>query len=170
MQNINELYAIQAGLKSRIGYQGKDKFEKMMLAMVIEFAEAANDWQGFKYWKKENKRKLSLLEEYVDGFHFVLEAGLDLLEQDAIMMLPNSIVAAKKREKTITRQFKKVIVAALFLELENEDGTNFLDLKYEDLFEDYLALGEMLGFTESEIAAEYLHKNAINHERQDNGY
>lgn len=33
--------------------------------------ECANDWRGFKYGSEDAKPKETLLEEYVDGLHFV---------------------------------------------------------------------------------------------------
>jgi dimeric dUTPase (all-alpha-NTP-PPase superfamily) len=167
---LNELYLIQAGLKSRIGYDEPDKFEKMMLAMIIEFSEAANDWQGFKYWKKNNKPKETLLEEYVDGLHFVLEAGIDLLDREEIMRLPKRAEAKPYEKSDVTEQFKTIIADVLDIDYEVKHGTSYLDLEYVNLFENYLTLGAMLGFTEDQIAAAYLKKVAINHERQDNGY
>ncbi len=85
--NLTNLFEVQEVLKQHIGYKGEDKFPKMMLAMLVEFMECANDWRGFKYWSKDQNKKPSLLEETVDGLHFVLETGLDLLEQGKIKKL-----------------------------------------------------------------------------------
>jgi dimeric dUTPase (all-alpha-NTP-PPase superfamily) len=60
----------------------------------VELGECANEWRGFKFWSvnqlphtsavrtpcmmEEDKEYYNpLLEEYVDGLHFVLELGLD---------------------------------------------------------------------------------------------
>ncbi|TCK01363.1 UNVERIFIED_ORG: dUTPase-like protein [Anoxybacillus amylolyticus] len=41
---------------------------------------------------------------------------------------------------------------------------------YVDIWNSFIALGEMLGFTWEEIEEAYLRKNAVNHERQNSGY
>jgi dimeric dUTPase (all-alpha-NTP-PPase superfamily) len=169
MNNLQELYKIQASLKERIGYTGDDKFERMILAMIIEFAEAANDWQKFKYWKKNNDPKLTLLEELSDGLHFILEAGLDLLEDGYIDKLPNQIVSLKRpSELDVTGQFKQVFYDSFQLEIAFINGGVYEP--YITLFGDYLRLVEMLGFTDAELATEYLKKNRVNFERQENNY
>jgi dimeric dUTPase (all-alpha-NTP-PPase superfamily) len=173
MKNLQELYKIQAGLKTRIGYNGPDKFERMILAMIVEFSEAANDWQGFKYWKKNNEPKETLLEEYVDGLHFVLEAGLDLKEIGFIKHLPEEMeVMHLPNPLDITGQFKQIIYDALTLEIDviNHSMMSQVNRHYYNLFKGYLKLGALLGFTDEQIAAAYLKKVAVNHERQNNGY
>lgn len=41
---------------------------------------------------------------------------------------------------------------------------------YVVVFNNFLSLGEMLGFTWEEIEQAYYDKNKINHQRQENGY
>lgn len=41
---------------------------------------------------------------------------------------------------------------------------------YQEMWELFLGLGEMLGFTWDEIEQAYYAKNKENHERQNNGY
>lgn len=45
---------------------------KRTIALDIELGEMLNDHQGFKYWKKNNAPKESLLEECADVLHFYL--------------------------------------------------------------------------------------------------
>lgn len=183
-----ELYEIQNELKGRIGYSGPDKFEKMMLAMMAEFMEAANEWRGFKYWSKDNNPRTleyypskgervevetrnPLLEEYVDGLHLVLEAGLDLLEMELITKLPDHITPPSSAyEANITRQFKAVLIAAMTLDINVSTVRYAMVDGYKQLFNRYIALGKMLGFKDDEIIAAYKAKNEVNHERQENGY
>lgn len=210
---LTKLFEVQAGLKKHIGYKGKDKFPKMMLAMLVEFMECANDWRGFKYWSKNQVSNTSkeiecyscdgkgvqldygamsfwdcetcdgtgelqsdanpLLEEYVDGLHFVLETGLDLLETNHIITLPMYISAEDipgyDMCKNPVKQYKELCRAVLLLE-DVIDGTDYIDSVYISLFEDYLNLGKLLGFTPEQIRTAYMEKNAENHQRQDNGY
>ncbi|MCU5376128.1 dUTP diphosphatase [Bacillus cereus] len=195
---LTTLFGIQAGLKERIGYKEKDKFSNMMLAMLVEFMECANEWQGFKYWKKNNAPKTveriatdwdddgnatewdvnpnknPLLEEYVDGLHLVLETGLDLLEGDKIIFLPKELspndIPLYNLCETIPEQFKDIIRSVLDLENEMDEGCDYLDSEYEALFEGYLNLGQLLGFTEEQIETAYMEKNKVNHRRQDENY
>ncbi|WP_226641205.1 dUTP diphosphatase [Bacillus tropicus] len=171
---LTKLYEVQAGLKKHIGYKGNDKFPKMMLAMLVEFMECANDWRGFKYWSENPKPKATLLEEYVDGLHFVLETGLDLLEADFIRILPKYSVAhclkSEKNETYIIRQYKQLIYTVIYIDREVESEENYLESEYEQLIEQYLYLGRLLGFTEEQIEQAYMKKNEVNHQRQENGY
>lgn len=217
--NLDKLFSTQKVLRDRIGYEGEDRFEKLILALLVEVGECANEWRGFKFWSKnqeptkihhttqgaddknavffkcsngdecgeylyhkdfENlfepdyeecpkcreghpypfRKKNSMLEEYVDGFHFVLELGIEL--ENVVTVIRNydwQPVKATKEE--ITRQFAQVYLnASLLIE----------DDHYRDMQFSYLKLGEMLGFTWDEVEAAYFEKNKINHERQENGY
>ncbi|MGH0944444.1 dUTP diphosphatase [Bacillus mycoides] len=206
---LTKLFDVQAGLKKHIGYKGKDKFSKMMLAMLVEFMECANDWRVFKYWSKDPNPKTSkavecyschgkgvqldygamsfwdcetcdgtgelesdanpLLEEYVDGLHFVLETGLDLKEMGYIDMLPG-LAQPYRRGATIDRQFQQIVFVTLNLQRYMKNDRHLVRRTYVDLFEDYLELGRLLGFTPDQIHAAYMDKNGVNHQRQENGY
>ncbi|MBO1583026.1 dUTP diphosphatase [Bacillus sp. XF8] len=171
---LTKLFEVQAGLKQHIGYKGKGKFPKMMLAMLVEFMECANDWRGFKYWSENPNPKETLLEEYVDGLHFVLETGLDLKERQEIMFLPKRMLVDYEnivvKDKYIVMKYKKLVSVTLELEKIVQEGFDYVDYLYIELFENYLKLGYMLGFTEEQIEQAYMKKNEVNHQRQDNGY
>lgn len=167
---LTKLYEVQAGLKKHIGYKGEDKFQKMMLAMLVEFMECANDWRGFKYWSENQQPKDTLLEEYVDGLHFVLETGLDLKEMGYIHELPK-LVNPYRRGNTIERQFQQVLFGTLQIQRVMKGGMFSAVVKeYMNLFEDFLELGRLLGFEPDQIHAAYMKKNEVNHQRQENGY
>ncbi|EJS72920.1 dUTP diphosphatase [Bacillus cereus] len=172
--NLIKLFEVQAGLKQHIGYKGEDKFPKMMLAMLVEFMECANDWRGFKYWSKDQNKKDSLLEETVDGLHFVIETGIDLLERGQIQSMPmyvnTSSTHHKAQQQDIVRQFKQLIYTVLYLDGEVERGAKYLDNEYYELVKQYMHLCFLLGFTDEQIHDAYMKKNAENHQRQDNGY
>ncbi len=53
--------------------------KKKMLALLVEIGELANETRCFKYWsnKPASEREV-ILEEYVDGLHFILSIGIDL--------------------------------------------------------------------------------------------
>lgn len=101
--------------------------------------------------------KNPLLEEYVDCLHFILSIGLEL---------------------NIPEEW----------DLEDVEGTTCLNITYQfldfneylksdldendwfSITEDFIGLGEMLGFTWEQIEQAYFDKNKINHERQNEGY
>jgi len=176
--NLAKLFDEQREL-GKVGlfaYKGEDRFDKLVLALLVELGECANEWRGFKFWSKDQEPRTKgewikskgiengkfvdvyenpLLEEYVDGLHFVLELGIELGKE-------YSYVTRIKKEKTVTEQFKRVYNAVLCVDTS--------EMFYLELLEDYLGLGEMLGFTWEQIEQAYMDKNKVNHQRQEQGY
>lgn len=97
-----------------------------------------------------------LLEEYVDGLHFILSIGLEL-------GFKVEIVSAQEKDNVID-QFLKIYDSVSNLHKERNR------FRYLDLLSHYKGLGFMLGFTWEHISEAYLAKNAVNHERQNTGY
>ncbi|ARK28773.1 dUTP diphosphatase [Halalkalibacter krulwichiae] len=168
--NLQRLFEKQRELKEKIDYEGIDKYEKLTLAFIVEMGECANDWRGFKYWSRNTEPKETLLEEYVDGLHFALEKGIELLDSEEIMMLPSYSNMAIEKKRNVTEQFKMIILAAIQLEVLREESSSYLDEEYTVFLEVFLGLGEMLGFTWEQIERGYLDKNKVNHARQESGY
>ncbi len=97
-----------------------------------------------------------LLEEYVDGLHFVLSLGLEIDYENMEYFKWH-----KQKAHTITEQYIAIAKwAAAMLE----------DDYYFELFHAYIHLGVMLGFSWEQIEQAYMDKNKVNHQRQDNGY
>ncbi|MCM3487879.1 dUTP diphosphatase [Alkalihalophilus marmarensis] len=188
--NLSKLFEIQKVLRDKIGYQEEDKFDKMNLAAIVEMAECANEWRGFKYWSKDQEPRTikevvplaagipifsdakvtnPLLGEYVDGLHFVLEEGIELYECGELDTLPTFEQVMPLRHLTISKQYKSIIKNIILLEDDFEEG-ELVDAHYLALLGDFFGLGEMLGFTWDQIEQAYLEKNKENHERQNNGY
>jgi dimeric dUTPase (all-alpha-NTP-PPase superfamily) len=181
--NLEKLFQTQKVLRDRINYNGEDRFNKLVLALLVEIGECANEWRGFKFWSKNQKprkehSRLSedlfgvpvveyynpLLEEYVDGLHFVLELGIEL----DIFNIEG--VEAFKAKSGITQQFTALYKHISGLKMQLEASYKSGIGKYYHIFNMYIGLGEMLGFTWEQIEQAYYDKNQINHERQDNGY
>jgi dimeric dUTPase (all-alpha-NTP-PPase superfamily) len=99
--------------------------------------------------------KKPLLEEYVDGLHFILSIGLELSAVDPWQ---------PDYEENITEQFR-----TLYFHISRINEYNGYD-SYEYTVSYFLGLGEMLGFTWKQIEQAYLDKNAVNHQRQESGY
>jgi dimeric dUTPase (all-alpha-NTP-PPase superfamily) len=167
--NLKKLFEVQKVLKDRIGYNKPDRFDKLVLALLVEVGECANEWRGFKFWSRNHEPRTKqgygphrpgewrnpLLEEYVDGLHFILELGIDLRAKDPWQ---------PSYEENITEQFR-----TLYFHISLIDFVSGHD-HYEYTVSYYLGLGEMLGFTWEQIEQAYMDKNAVNHERQNNGY
>lgn len=173
--NLIKLFAMQKELQEKISYNKDDLFEKVILALLVEIGELANEWRGFKFWSKNQKPVLKksrvpyvnledaefynpLLEEFVDGLHFILLIGL-LLGYE-----PTAYVKSSFKFESITNQF-----IDLYWEVSNLADTKSIP-DYVALLRHYIGLGEMLGFTWIKIEQAYREKHAINIQRQEQGY
>ena len=171
--NLQKMYAAQQALRHHINYNEPDRFEKLVLALLVEVGECANEWRGFKFWSTDQEPRTliytglhdginepainPLLEEYADGLHFVLELGIEKGWTPAI----NDLTF---RSGNVTKQFLALYEhISIFKRNTNKDN-------YYNLLSIYAGLGEMLGFTREQIEQAYYAKNQINHERQANGY
>ncbi|MEH7249214.1 dUTP diphosphatase [Neobacillus niacini] len=180
--------------------EGQDLFPNMNLALLVEVGELANNWRGFKHWSVDREprtysdevckdcqgygrienvnipfgfepveidcpkckgqgiiEKNPLLEEYADCLSFILELGLE-----------TGLEIADEYE-----QYQKANISGQFLFLF--DVTSFFyyhrnQKSYERIIRVFLGLGAMLGFDWEQIEQAYLQKNAINHQRQEEGY
>jgi dimeric dUTPase (all-alpha-NTP-PPase superfamily) len=177
--NLEKLFATQKILRDRIGYNEPDRFNKLILALLVELGELANEQRSWKYWSKDQTPRTRksrapymdlddadfynpLLEEYVDGLHVVLDLGIEIdFEHDEWELKP----------ETFGIEIDEVYLQFIFI---SENITDFRrsasEQDYVDLFEMFLGLGEMLGFTWKQIETAYFAKNAINHKRQEEGY
>jgi dimeric dUTPase (all-alpha-NTP-PPase superfamily) len=177
--NLQKLFQSQKVLRNRIGYNEPDRFNKLILALLVELGECANEWRGFKFWSvnqlphtsavrvpcmmDEDKEFYNpLLEEYVDKLHFILEIGLEL-NYTEIEVWP-------VKEKDITLQFIECTGRAYNLYFQKRVTGEVPKEMYEYLWSCFIGLGVMLGFTWEQIEQAYFTKNEINHARQESGY
>lgn len=135
-----------------------DLFRKKILALQVEIGELANETRCFKFWSRKGPSEKSvILEEYVDGLHFILSVGLDKgLTYTSSPLTHNGI------DQTDS-----------FLELYRCIGAFYnepVQETYVTLFQSFLQLGQQLGFNEASILKAYQQKNEVNHTRQDEGY
>jgi dimeric dUTPase (all-alpha-NTP-PPase superfamily) len=181
--NLKYLFELQGGLMANIKKQHKLEeisFDKTVLALLVEVGECANEQRSWKYWSKDlNPRTVKLkqtpqrlenglaqlqewsnplLEEYVDGLHFVIQLGI-LIGYEEL-----DLIGIAPKEDNIELMFKEVYRRTILLDAYRDK------LRYSLLFDTYLTLGMMLGFTESEVEHAYIQKNRTNHHRQLTGY
>ena len=135
---------------------GRGVFDQGLTTTIDGIVTAFNE--PCLYCEGNGVERFPLLEEYVDGFHFVLSVGLEHDFVEDVLEYYDSKYIHDHKDSSITRQFNRVFEAA--------NGFH----GYEGLLYSYLALGEMLGFTKQEIEEAYIAKNTINHQRQSEGY
>jgi dimeric dUTPase (all-alpha-NTP-PPase superfamily) len=157
--DFQKLFELQRKLDDRIirekGLDGEELIPKKLLAFLIELGELANELpEVFKFWSNKKNNYEKALVEYVDGLHFLLSIGL---EQG---VLYQCMAIHPIKQSTVFEQF-----AAIYLY-----ASAYWTHGYSRLFNAYIGLGEMLGFTQEQIEEAYMAKNKINHERQEQGY
>lgn len=91
--------------------------------------------------------------------HFLLSIGLDIAEPDIVNLRD---VDGKEN---IIEQFIEVFDRVRDLYFFEYDI-----FEYESLLAQFIKLGEILGFTWSQVEEAYMQKNAENHARQERGY
>jgi len=151
---------LDAKIESQHGLRKADLVDEKILALLVELGELANETRCFKFWSvKPPAERGVILEEYVDGVHFILSLGLTFGYdgQEASRGL-------SEESASLTAQFNIVyqLVSTFKDDLSEENFYLLLD--------SYIQLGEMLGFDWVEVEQAYLEKNQVNHERQQQGY
>lgn len=157
-----KLFEMQEHLQQRILQQHKltqeETKQRRILAFLVEVGELANETRCFKYWStKGPSEKDIILEEYVDGIHFLLCMGLDLGHTPASYK-------ASGETKELSEMFMDVYTKACIYRSEPTPA------HYDDLFSFYVLLGEQLGFANEDICNSYYEKNKENFRRQDTNY
>lgn len=135
-----------------------DLFHEKSLALLVELGELANETRCFKFWStKPSSSRETVLEEYVDGVHFIMSLGID-------QGLSFNSKPLTKSEQQLTEVFLNVFEACtVFI-------NNPTQKSYENLFNNYLQLGIQMDIDEEEIRKAYISKNEVNYIRQDKGY
>ncbi|SHJ80727.1 dUTP diphosphatase [Tepidibacter formicigenes] len=163
--NLNKLYNLQKKLDEKIAKNHNLISENLtshkILALQVEVGELANETRCFKFWSlKEPSPKDIILEEFVDCLHFILSIGLDLNFDDITI----DELSINNKNETLTKSFLEFFDSiSLFKNV-------LLKENYIDMFSKFLYLGKQLDFSPKEIEKSYLHKNNINHQRQEEGY
>jgi dimeric dUTPase (all-alpha-NTP-PPase superfamily) len=161
--NVQKLFEMQKALDRHIETKhqlmDEDLFERKVLALLVELGELANETRCFKFWSvKPPSPDDVILEEFVDGIHFILSLGIECGFEHDIELLPSEPAAS------LTDQFLRIYQ---FIDHFKQSRT-FHD--YKLMFQGYLQLANLLGFTDAQIEQAYIEKNEVNYERQKKGY
>ena len=176
--DFKQLFETQLKLDYRIkkekALHGIPLTENKILALLVEIGEMTNEWRGFKFWSdNQSPKPMSmvlkriehpLLVEYVDVLHFLLSIGNDIGYTTHTALKPTNEKMSVQKQMLELYDFTAIFMNSLtFDEQVARDP-------YQELFNRFLNLGRLLGFTLETIEEAYYNKNKINHERQDNGY
>lgn len=137
-----------------------DVLDELVVALSVELGELANEVRCFKFWSfKQPSNKQTILEEYVDGIHFI--TSLCIANNITNYNFEINEVQAISDKKQLSKLFKN-----LFANLNQLSTSSGIISWYKQ----YLLLGYALEFNIDEINQAYNRKNKINHQRQDNKY
>ena len=131
------------------------------LALKTELFEFVNEIESFKYWKK-NKGKSHILEEACDTLHFIFSLAIDHnveIKQDKELIKDFDVDAHETNDLI-------GILDAIISDI-------FISKDWEELSTALMFLTVILnkaGFNSKDLYEEYLRKNQVNHERQENNY
>lgn len=133
---------------------------ELKLALLVELGELANEIRSFKFWsQKQPSPKEKILEEYVDGIHFITSICI------------RYIVSPKFEVKRYLNKYqspKEITKAFVWLFRKTCNINTAWKARY--WYMNYLKFGFRLGFSMEEILNAYEKKNKVNHNRQKNNY
>ncbi len=160
--DLTRLYSLQKELDediaSRHGVTYESTFHKRLLALLVELGEFANETRDFKYWSlKGPSPKDVILEEYIDGLHFLLSLGIPL----GVRTYTHKVEA---RFDSITEALLSFYKGALNLKDDYR-----LD-PYLSLVDEYLDMLPLFGASVKEAIDSYIEKCGKNHKRQEDHY
>lgn len=162
-------------IESNHGLTGANLIPYKLLAFQVELGELANETRCFKFWsKKPASAKDIILEEYVDGLHFLMSLGLDSGHEPSaeFWRVVDQLMTGTKEELSNIADHNAKQTAAfqkVFKALTAYNAEHTLPV-YKQLFADFLVLGDVLGFSIEQMVEAYLEKNKVNYERQEQGY
>lgn len=136
-------------------------FDKKLIAFFVEIAEFLNEIEVFKYWKinKKQDNKSKILEEFVDGLHFLASIGLELNYQAFEFKWEISTQSFVDLIKTLYLEY------AFFLNSKNRS-----EQQYQKIASTFFQIIINLEFTAEEVLRAFLLKNQLNLSRIQRNY
>ena len=162
--NTTTLFKMQKALDSQIelqhGLENEDLFDRKVLALLVEIGELANETRCFKFWSVKPPSETNIiLEEFVDGVHFILSLGIECGYEDI-----ESVTSNRPAETDTSKQFLSIFESVQkFRSSRGKDD-------FVQLFESYMELARLLELKEEQIEQAYIMKNEVNYDRQRKGY
>lgn len=145
--------------KTKVLTNNGDILTAKFLALIVEIAEFANEQRCFKYWSSSSaSSKKILLEEYIDGFHFIISIANNL------NLAVENLVFNEQNYQNLNLAFLDLF--ATTLKLQKEKNITVL----QEWFNIYYTIAKLCNFTADDIFNSYLAKNKINHLRQEQNY
>jgi dimeric dUTPase (all-alpha-NTP-PPase superfamily) len=114
---------------------------------------------------KDRSEDEVVLEEYVDGIHFITSFCVHFGVQPIFTLKDN---IPKLEKNAITIKFNKLFKTLCKFDISNKYKDNVKLIK--KFYKKFLILGYGLGFNTEQILKAYDKKNTINHKRQENKY
>jgi dimeric dUTPase (all-alpha-NTP-PPase superfamily) len=69
--DLTKLFETQKILRDRINYNEPDRFNKLILSLLVELGECANEWRGFKFWSKDQDPRTTFKCKKCDGNGYI---------------------------------------------------------------------------------------------------
>lgn len=136
--------------------QGENRFTKKCNALQRELGEFMEETKSFKYWSnKRPAEKHIVLEEFVDGLHFLVSIGNDKNVDFENLTMPHI------QTEDVNELFAHLFVNASLLRFGISVYSTVVALLME--------LGGKCGFTAEDIEQAYIAKWEKNKARQDSG-
>ncbi|OYD06115.1 dUTP diphosphatase [Paludifilum halophilum] len=160
--DLTKLFELQKALDDRIidekGLEGQDLYRMKVMALQVELSELAQEiGDVWKFWKEPKERNRERVrEELVDCLHFLLSLGIDARVDPSIPRLASIKLNLFEHKLNLFEQLE-----ACFRDFR----VAYVGIQWEMAFWHFLGLVDLLGFKWSEVEAEYLRKNGINHQR-----
>ncbi|ASP27998.1 dUTP diphosphatase [Spiroplasma corruscae] len=137
----------------------EDMDNKKLIALLVEISEFVNECRAFKFWSnKPSSEKEVVLEEFVDGLHFIISIGNNVLY--------NFSNFEYKKEGNgdlniwTLEMYNSIMSFYSFRSHKN----------YAAMLNKFLNCLFILNFSSEDVINSYNFKNKTNFERQDNNY
>ena len=138
-----------------------ETIEHRKLAFVVELAELAQEWRGFKYWSDNQQPSDKMLEEYVDVLHFALSLH-NYYNGDTELVI--TALSGCLKTLKLNAQDESMAFINVMERSRSREWAEGVALLY------VIAIGRILELNGDDILKEYDRKYQINIERQNNGY
>ncbi len=150
---------LDAFIKNNANITSEQKYwEDRIVALMVELGEVSNEIRFFKFWSnKPASEKEVIIDELVDCLHFAFSLG-NTLECEEWTFIPGDM----KRPLTI-----------IYFDVVNKltELVSNKDLKlFKSMLFNLVEIAWHLNYSMEDIEEAYNKKNAINYERQNNGY